>query len=138
MERSKSSIKRKYTDYVGLNELFVLTNMESYNAVLISKGINQKERIIELRKLAKTQLMTVFVSFLREETTDCFLLQVVAILFASFSVLTFSEYAVRSSFLIWTLKYFSLWKVKIFLHVPPALPSQAFEHAPPPASCGKP
>ena len=30
--------------------------MESYNAVLIGKGMDQKERMIELRKLARTQL----------------------------------------------------------------------------------
>ncbi len=34
----------------------MLANMESYNAVLIGKGMNQKERMIELRKLAITQL----------------------------------------------------------------------------------
>ena len=32
--------------------------MESYNAVLIGKGMEQKERMIELRKLARTQLMS--------------------------------------------------------------------------------
>ena len=39
-------------DYVNLNELLVLSNMESYIAVLIGKGMDQKERMIELRKLA--------------------------------------------------------------------------------------
>ena len=32
--------------------------MESYNSILIGKGVNQKERMIELRKLARTQLMS--------------------------------------------------------------------------------
>ena len=41
-----------------MNELLVLANMESYNAILIGKGVNQKERMIELRKLARTQLMS--------------------------------------------------------------------------------
>ncbi|WP_353936932.1 KilA-N domain-containing protein [uncultured Sneathia sp.] len=45
-------------DYASLNELLVLANMESYNAVLIGKGADQKERMIELRKLARTQLMS--------------------------------------------------------------------------------
>lgn len=45
-------------DYASLNELLVLSNMESYNAVLISKGIEQKERMMELRKLARTQLLS--------------------------------------------------------------------------------
>ncbi|WP_069097055.1 KilA-N domain-containing protein [Mesomycoplasma ovipneumoniae] len=43
-------------DYASLNELLVLANMESYNATLIGKGMVQKERMIELRKLARTQL----------------------------------------------------------------------------------
>ncbi|MGP1601878.1 KilA-N domain-containing protein [Treponema sp.] len=49
---SKGNIR----DYASLNELLVLANMESYNAVLISKGMQQQERMIELRKLARTQL----------------------------------------------------------------------------------
>lgn len=32
--------------------------MESYNAILIGKGMEQKERMMELRKLARTQLMS--------------------------------------------------------------------------------
>ena len=46
-------------DYASLNELLVLANMESYNAVLIGKGMEQKERMIELRKLARNQLMSI-------------------------------------------------------------------------------
>ena len=46
-------------DYASLNELLVLANMESYNAVLSDKGMNPKERMIELRKLARTQLMSI-------------------------------------------------------------------------------
>lgn len=49
-------LKGNMRDYASLNELLVLANMESYNAVLIGKGMNQKERMIELRKLAITQL----------------------------------------------------------------------------------
>ena len=37
---------------------FVLANMESYNAVLIGKDMDQKERMIELRKLARTQIVS--------------------------------------------------------------------------------
>ena len=46
-------------DYANLNELLVLANMESYNAILIGKGVDQKERMIELRKLARTQLVSI-------------------------------------------------------------------------------
>ena len=45
-------------DYASINELLVLANMKSYNAVLIGKGMDQKERMTELRKLARTQLMS--------------------------------------------------------------------------------
>ena len=46
-------------DYASLNELLVLANMENYNAILIGKGMDQKERMIELRKLARNQLMSI-------------------------------------------------------------------------------
>lgn len=45
-------------DYASLNELLVLANMESYNAILIGKEKEQKERMIELRKLAKKQIIS--------------------------------------------------------------------------------
>lgn len=45
-------------DRASLNELLVLANMENYNAILIEKGIEQKERMIELRQLARTQLLS--------------------------------------------------------------------------------
>ena len=53
------NLKGNMRDYASLNELLVLANMESYNAVLISKGIEQKERMIELRNVARTQLMSI-------------------------------------------------------------------------------
>lgn len=49
-------LKGNMRDYASLEELLVLANMESYNAVLIEKGIEQKERMIELRNLARNQL----------------------------------------------------------------------------------
>ena len=51
-------LKGNMRDYASLNELLVLANMESYNAVLIGKGMEQKERMIELRKLAKKQIIS--------------------------------------------------------------------------------
>ena len=51
-------LKGNMRDYASLNELLVLANMESYNAILIGKGMEQKERMIELRKLARTQLIS--------------------------------------------------------------------------------
>ena len=52
------SLKGNIRDYASLNELLVLANMESYNAILIEKGVKQKERMVELRKLARTQLLS--------------------------------------------------------------------------------
>lgn len=51
-------LKGNMRDYASLEELLVLANMESYNAILIEKGIDQKERMIELRQLARKQLMS--------------------------------------------------------------------------------
>ena len=45
-------------NYASLNELLVRANMESYNAILIGKEIDQKERMIELRKFAGTQIVS--------------------------------------------------------------------------------
>jgi len=45
-------------DVATLNQLLVLANLESYNAVLINQGKNQKERMKLLRQLAVQQLQT--------------------------------------------------------------------------------
>ena len=52
-------LKGNMRDYASINELLVLANMERYNAILIGKDMNQKERMIELRKLARTQMMSI-------------------------------------------------------------------------------
>ena len=57
--KENPDLKGNMRDYTSLNELLVLANMESYNAVLIGKGMEQKERMIELRKLARNQLMSI-------------------------------------------------------------------------------
>ena len=51
-------LKGNMRDYSSLNELLVLANMESFNAILIEKGLEQKERMIELRKLARNQMLS--------------------------------------------------------------------------------
>lgn len=52
-------LKGNMRDYASLNELSVPANMESYNAVLIDKRMDQKERMTELRKLARRQLVSI-------------------------------------------------------------------------------
>ncbi len=51
-------LKGNIRDYASLHELLVLANMESYNAILIEQGMSQKDRMIELRNLARTQLLS--------------------------------------------------------------------------------
>ncbi len=46
-------------DAASINQLLVLANLESYNAVLINKNKSQKDRMILLRELAISQLRTI-------------------------------------------------------------------------------
>ncbi len=50
--------KGNMRDVATLNQLLVLANLESYNAVLINQGKNQEERMGLLRQLAVQQLQT--------------------------------------------------------------------------------
>ena len=50
--------KGNIRDMATLNQLLVLANLESYNAVLISQGKNQNERMVLLRQLTIQQLRT--------------------------------------------------------------------------------
>ena len=43
-------------DDANLNQLLVLANMESYNAILIEQGKSQSERLVLLRNLAINQI----------------------------------------------------------------------------------
>ena len=52
------TVKGNMRDVATLNQLLVLANLESYNAVLIKQGKNQKERMELLRQLAVQQLET--------------------------------------------------------------------------------
>ncbi len=56
--------KDNIRDYASINELICLSNMENINAVLIEDGLNQKERLIKLNKIAIHQM-----SILEEQTT---------------------------------------------------------------------
>lgn len=50
--------KGNIRDYATLQQLLVLANMESYNAILISQKMSQLQRLEELRKVALEQLQT--------------------------------------------------------------------------------
>ncbi|SCZ81119.1 KilA-N domain-containing protein [Acidaminobacter hydrogenoformans] len=53
------SFKGNIRDYATLNQLLVLANMESYNAILIEQGKPQAERLQLLNKLAIRQLKAI-------------------------------------------------------------------------------
>lgn len=53
--------KGNMRDEAGINQLLVLSNMESYNAILIEQGKTQSERLILLRDLAMRQMQTMAV-----------------------------------------------------------------------------
>ena len=48
--------KGNIRDYATLEQLVVLSNMESINALLIQQGLSQSERLIQLNKVAITQM----------------------------------------------------------------------------------
>ena len=48
--------KGNIRDYVSINELICLSNMENINAVLIADGLGQKERLTKLNKIAIHQM----------------------------------------------------------------------------------
>jgi hypothetical protein len=50
------SAKGNMRDEASIEQLVVLSNMESINALLINKSIEQKERLLELNKVAITQM----------------------------------------------------------------------------------
>lgn len=57
--RDKNTDKKgNMRDYAGIDQLLVLTNMESYNAILIDQGTPMSERLVLLRELAVKQMKT--------------------------------------------------------------------------------
>ncbi len=50
--------KGNMRDYAGVEQLLVLANLESYNAVLIEQNLPQSERIVLLNGMARKQLET--------------------------------------------------------------------------------
>ena len=43
-------------DFASIEQLLILANMESYNAMLIEQGLDSKERIVLLNNMAKSQM----------------------------------------------------------------------------------
>jgi hypothetical protein len=45
-------------DFASIEQLLVLANLESYNAILIGQGLSQAERIVLLNNTARKQLVS--------------------------------------------------------------------------------
>ncbi len=54
------SSKGNVRDEATIEQLVVLSNMESINAVLIQQGLQQPERLIQLNKIAITQMKSLY------------------------------------------------------------------------------
>lgn len=50
--------KGNLRDYATISQLLVLSNLESYNAILIEQGKSQSERLVLLRNMAVNQMQT--------------------------------------------------------------------------------
>ena len=55
-KKENSSLKGNIRDYASIEQLLVVANMESYNAILLEQNIPQKERLVQLNNMAKSQL----------------------------------------------------------------------------------
>ena len=58
-EASKNSVTEKkgnMRDEASIEQLVVLSNMESINALLIEQGLPQKDRLVQLNQVAITQM----------------------------------------------------------------------------------
>ena len=54
--------KGNIRDFATLEQLVVLSNMESINALLIQQGMPQSDRLIQLNKVAITQMKSLLAS----------------------------------------------------------------------------
>lgn len=54
--------KGNIRDYATLEQLVVLSNLESINALLIEQGLSQRDRLIQLNKVAITQMRSLLES----------------------------------------------------------------------------
>ena len=54
--KENPSLKGNIRDYATIEQLLVIANMESYNAILIEQNIPQCERLLQLNNMAKSQL----------------------------------------------------------------------------------
>jgi len=68
-KKENPSLKGNIRDYATIEQLLVIANMESFNAILIEQNISQSERLIQLNNMAKSQLQVL------QNTNSKFLLE---------------------------------------------------------------
>ena len=61
-KESNPNQKGNIRDYATLEQLVVLSNMESINALLIGQGLSQSDRLVQLNKVAITQMKSLLES----------------------------------------------------------------------------
>jgi len=54
--KKNKELKGNMRDYASIEQLLVLANMESYNAMLIEQGLESKDRIVLLNNMARSQM----------------------------------------------------------------------------------
>lgn len=54
--KANPTLKGNIRDYASLEQLLVIANMESFNAILIEQKVPQSERLVQLNSMAKSQL----------------------------------------------------------------------------------
>lgn len=54
--KNNKDLKGNMRDYASIEQLLVLSNIESYNSTLIDEGFLQSERIVKLNNMAKSQM----------------------------------------------------------------------------------
>lgn len=57
--KENPTLKGNIRDYASIEQLLVIANMESYNAILIEQKVPQSERLIQLNNMAKSQLRVI-------------------------------------------------------------------------------
>lgn len=54
--KENPTLKGNIRDYASIEQLLVIANMESFNAILIEQKMPQSERLVQLNNMAKSQL----------------------------------------------------------------------------------
>lgn len=54
--KANPDLKGNIRDHASVEQLLVIANMESFNAILIERQIPQADRLVQLNDMAKSQL----------------------------------------------------------------------------------